>query len=262
MNHATYSGLPGINWSVLKHMDTSAMLYDYVRRHGSPDTAARLFGRAVHKLTLEDEEAFDADWILTDIERRGTNEWKDLVKANPGKEIIKQTEFDHWMPAVDKVLGHPEALALLEDTHREQILQWVDGITGQDCKGRADALGATGLIDLKTCGPLRKFEREIERMRYDAQLAYYHDGILAASGMDLHPWIIAVEGKAPHDVAVFDMEHGLATGRRHIGELLELVKGWRERNEWPGRCPGISEYVPSAYLYPDPDDELTFAEDS
>lgn len=261
MNYRTYADLPGVNWSTLKHADTSGLAYHHAVVYGSPDTTSRLFGRAVHALALE-ADGFDNDWILTDIERRGTNDWKELQDANPDKEIIKRTELDRWMPAVDAVLEHPDAMALLEDAHREQVMQWTDPITGLPCKGRVDALGPRGLVDLKTCGPLKDFAREIERMRYDAQLSFYDAGVFETCGIHLPPFIIAVEGKAPHDVAVFDMEHGLATGRLHIGELLERVQDWKKRNEWPGRCPGISEYVPSAYLYPDPDDELTFAEDS
>lgn len=260
IRYATYAAIPGINWTTLKNAATSAFTYKYFVKHASPDTAARLFGRAVHAMTLEPEE-FDADWVITDLERRGTNDWKSFVAKHPGKEIVKRRELDKWTLAVEAVMEHPEAAELLDGSYREQIMRWTDEVTGLACKGRIDAMSGRGMPDLKTCGKLKDFPRDIERMRYDAQIAFYHDGLLSAQGLDLHPYIIAVESKPPHEVGVFDMAAGLENGRRHYRELLEVVKKCTESDEWPGRCPGITEYIPSAYMYPDPDDEIIFPED-
>ena len=79
------------------------------------------------------------------------------------------------------------------------------------CRGRPDYIvrdkeGGLHLVDLKTTRDASKglFSREIMRHQYHIQLAFYHDGIVQATGQQPQSInIVAVEKTAPYECFCF-----------------------------------------------------------
>lgn len=69
MNHHEYRQIDAINWSSLKHMAESPMLYRHMLDHGRDDTPALAFGRLVHTLVFE-PALFNSECAIYEGERR------------------------------------------------------------------------------------------------------------------------------------------------------------------------------------------------
>jgi len=143
------------------------------------------------------------------------------------------------------VRAHQPAARYLTGCLTEQTIQWthrrpeVNGLEGYEvaCKGRLDAVGPEGIVDLKTArdGSPTGFAREVIRLEYHVQAAWYVDGYREMTGREL-PWAwVVVEVAAPHVVQVYRAdEETLNLGRARYRELLDLLHVCQRDNFWPG----------------------------
>lgn len=237
-----YAGIPGVNWSTLKHLwRGSPHHYRHALQEQEADTTSRLSGRALHTLVLEGADAFADRYAVWDNDRRG-KAWTDFRNAHPG-EILRRVEHDLIHAQADAVLRHPEALALLtaEGVQTESTITWTDPETGIGCKGLVDVRGLAHHADLKGAGPLHLFERLAVRDGYHLQAAYYRRGERIATGRDVACHLIAVEAKAPHDVGVFRLSEALLDhADRELTALLRTLRACLDADRWPGRFPEVA----------------------
>ena len=246
MNFAAYRALPAMNWSRLKDIHTSPKLFKYREDHPRPDTPALSNGRLIHMAVLEPER-FAAECVIRppgiDLRNKEGKAWKASLE---GRSIVDQAVLD----CADAVLTDPEASALLAGCKTEVTAEWVDQLTGVSCKARLDAAKSVAFIDLKSCRGLKQFHRDAENMLYHGQVAWYHDGAIAAGLIepDADAYLIAVESSEPFDVMVIRATRGtLDKGRCLCRSLLGLWQQCDETGLWPGMSPTTTDWELSAY---------------
>lgn len=254
MSESHYYDSEAVNWSTLKWMRESPLVYKYRLTSGYKDTADLAMGRLTHTLVFEPEK-FQAEYaIWEDGDRRG-NAWKEFAEANAGKTIFKPKEIETAVQMAKAVRSHPLVQPYLDGGLFEHAIYWTDQDTGLPCKARPDWIvpGTRTLIDLKTCqsAEARRFGSAAARYGYTAQMAHYNNGVTHA--LDWAPntvIIIAVEKDGPHEVSVFKVsQDDLAMAAEEVAELLRMVKACQQTNTWPGRYLEPQALQLPAYLY-------------
>lgn len=264
-----------VNWSTAKHLLRSPKHYRHALENPRPDTEALLRGRALHCAVYEPHAWFERYVVMPRFHggmkdetarekgyeggKEAKAEWE---RKHLGKAEILTAEMYAAVEGMNAALKRdPLASAMIVGGFAEQLITWTDPITGIECRGRVDHVDGT-LSDLKSTRSLQWFERDVVRLCYHAQLAFYADG-LAANGIILNeqPCLIAVESEAPHDVLVLEFtDDDLAEGRKVYRYALDLLAECRAKNEWHGVGRGMKQRVrlPSIELPGDDEHTLTF----
>lgn len=235
-----YEDIDAVNWSTLKHMDTSPLHYRDAVDRPPEDTTEFAMGRATHAAILQPER-LPLDYVVFDGERRG-NAWKDFKKEHEGATILRRDEMDSVMRIAECVLSHPVAKEWLnlDMALIERAITWIDPATGIKCKGRPDAVHAA-IVDLKGASSIdeRIFRAQAARLGYFGQLAFYRRGYRTLTKLPaMQCALIAVETSAPHDVGVFVVdEDSMRVADDKITRLLAKVAECRKTGKWPGRYP-------------------------
>lgn len=235
-----YASLRAINWSSLKHLHVSPLLYQWRIAHPEPKKPAFIIGGATHCATLE-PDTFDARYRIYDGTRRG-KEWDAWCADNPGVESLKPDDLVSVQYAARAVRAHRVADGVLRGGRREEVLTWTDSETKLACKGRVDYIRPDFIAELKTARDVRplRFERAVDDYLYKGQVAFYHDGAALSGRTDgkKMPWVVAVQNDEPYDVAAFEFEPAaLDEGREIYRSLLRLLVICTESNYWPGVAP-------------------------
>lgn len=259
MPREQYDAIDAVHFSVLKEMRKSPLHYRHRELNAPEETPAMLLGRGAHTAILEPMQ-FMREYVLWEGERRQGNAWKEFEATHASKTILKRAEYDLCVAMQEAVRAHLEALKYLARGRAEQVVTWFDEPTGLPCKMRADWLcdapGLATLIDVKSTATVDAvlFGANAARMGHYAQVAFYARG-LRAVGLPMPAKLIAVESKAPHDVAVFDVDgDALAAGDEEVAELLVKVADCRKAGEWPGRYAGEQPLRLPAWFYADAED--------
>lgn len=256
-----------LNWSTLRLMATSAKLLQYRLTHPMKETAPLRMGRAIHCATLEPEK-FPKVWIVAtmcsatkkgDGERCGSagklfldGAWYCGVKGHApagagklpaGLESISEDELVVVNSCAAAVREHPIAGPLFAGGRPECALEWVDELTGTPCKGRLDYLRPADLIDLKSTrrATTKEFINDAARSLYHAQLAWYHDGAIAARQIPEDaplPMLVSVSTEEPYDVAPYRITRSTyMAGQTVYRGLLKKYLDCKNSDWWPGIAP-------------------------
>jgi exodeoxyribonuclease VIII len=265
-----YRKAHGVNWSALKHIDVSPLHYRHRLDHPTPPTAAMQAGTLAHLATLEPARfaasvVTPPDDVLGKGGRRSTKAYREWADAQPDDVTIASTsEIEAAQAIADAVRAHPVAGPMLAEARCEVPMFWTDPATGLECKGLADALtvidGRPVLVDLKKARAVipRAFERQAATLGYHGQMAHYAAGVEAVTGTAPDVYIVAVEGDAPHDVAVFHLDaDALWAGEQYRRRLLDRLAECIERDDWPGVAPDVQPLTLPAWCFPDDDDPMT-----
>lgn len=267
---ATQAAKPRMNWSTLKHMATSPKLLKWRLDHPQKDTPALRLGRAIHCAILEPHE-FDDRWGTQDIcaamTKSGTKctslgglyhegLWYCGVRghapegagATPeGMEIISREDRAMALTCAQEVRQHPVAKRTFMGGKAERDLQWMDPETGALCRGRLDYIKAREIVDLKSGREEtpREFTRAAALRLYHGQLAWYHDGAIAAGEIppdaDL-PLIVHASTSEPYDVAVYRLSKiSYMAGQVLYRDLLRKFLDCQAADWWPGMAPYLLE---------------------
>jgi hypothetical protein len=187
------------------------------------DTAARLFGRAVHKVVLEGRESFDRTYatlpegcLETDKDLARWLTWRGITKlprTKAEKIIVIQTIapdvlirdaieaeaeakgivmlpaelYDRMVVSGAMISKNPELVTAFQNGYAEvSVLYTDDG--GLKRKARFDYLKMRGIGDLKTVSAVKRSFTEsciraIAEFRYDIQAADYMHARLAMAGL-------------------------------------------------------------------------------
>jgi hypothetical protein len=259
-----YAALPGWNWSCIKLLEDGSPLHvRHARDNPSPDTANRAVLRAIHAMVLE-PETFALRYSVFDGVRRG-KAYDAHVEAHPGTTVLKPSDLDLVRATADSITNHPAVRDLLAEGRPEVSLTWEDSATGLLCKGRIDWLGAA-LVDLKTSGSTneREVASRVAHNLWHGQMAHYDDG-LRANGIEVPAFIVVSEGRAPFDVAVFEVDEGIPDGTMHVGRelrkrLMKRLAECERLNHWPGRHPERQVLTLPAFALLDESESITFGE--
>ena len=107
-----------------------------------------------------------------------------------------------------------------------------------------DVLSTDGLIDLKTTQRTNTgdFVKDVFYNLYYAQMAFYYQGVLAATETPRPVFILGVSTKPPHDV--FRVNIGgdvMAAGLRWCKDAMDKYATHAANGHWPGPAPVDAE---------------------
>lgn len=195
-------------------------------------------GTAAHALLLEGVDnvrviEFD-DWRTKDAK-----EGRELARADGKIPLLRhQYEAAHAMVRVaeDAIVTHPELQWWMEG-ESERTLVWREGDIW--CRARVDRISADRkrIADYKSTADAEPgaFSRQISRMAYHIQDAFYRRGTAALFGSNSPMLFIAQDTEAPHACSF----HGVAPSLAQIadGYVEQAIKLWGaclKANKFPG----------------------------
>lgn len=280
LSNEDYHASPGISNSGLG--DIAQSPWHFWSRRFHPDrpepieTPSQFDGTLAHCAILEPDE-FEKRYVVLpdDAPRRPSSVQRNAKKPSP--ETVKAIEWwDEWTAKTngartitaeqrdvalrqrDAVLALPDVAAALSKGRPEVSAFWHDPETGVLCKCRPDWVhepSAAGvvLLDVKTYSDAspREFRRQIARMGYHRQAAYYSDGYQLASGLRVLGFIfVCVEMPWPHAAsAVMLDDESIELGRRNYRQHLNTYAECLARDEWPAYSTAIELVTLPAYAF-------------
>lgn len=263
-----YASIPGVNPSSLKILARKSPLhFQYAQTHPRAETPAMRLGTAVHLAVLQPDLFATSYAVKPEGMSFVTKEGKEWRAANSDRPILSSEEYADICGMADAVRAHPEAARYLAAGAVEEPIVWTDPDTGVAMKGRPDLVTSTGfLVDLKTARDLtpRRFASAVLDLGYLFSMAAYKDGLALNGKEPRETVLVCVESSAPFDVCVYRLDDdALDIGRGEYKQALETLKECRERNEWPGRLPGVATLNLPSWAYPEEDDAegLEFGEE-
>lgn len=255
-----YMMMRGANWSSLKWLRESPMMYRYRRDNPQPDKPVFALGRATHALVFE-PETFERDFVIWEGGRRSGKGWEDFQAEHKGQTILRTEDVDGCTAMADAVRRHPLVQPYLDGGQFEVSMQWTDPNTGLACKGKPDWIipARRILLDLKTSQTIngRAFGSDAARFGYHCQLAHYAQGCEHALGWKpSRVLLVAVEKDPPHDVGIFELdEETLWAGYAEVQSLLTILRACRESDHWPGRYDSEQALQLPAWMFAENDED-------
>lgn len=251
-----YAALSGVHITGLKEMRKSPKHYRHRLSHPRKVTNALGFGSAAHVAVLEPER-FIRDYAIWESKHkdggarpRNGAAWNDHKLLNAGRTTILDTEFDEVIALKDAVRQDAVAMRYLAMGRPEIAMTWLDEETGVECVGRIDWETTVdrhpAVIDLKSTRDAGEtwFSRDVAKLDYHLQLAFYADGYKAITGKMPRMVVIAVESVEPYDAVTYIVpEEVIEIGRDAYRELLVKFKACTESDEWPGQGGNEEKYL-------------------
>lgn len=256
---AYHQSCDGASSSALKVMLRSPAHYKAYLSGADSDSAARMFGRALHCQLLE-RQLFLSKFAVWDGGRRAGRAYESFVQSHPGKTILTEEEHTRtleaalqlrncadfplglWLDGV-AAAGNQPAIAA---ARCEFSVFWTDEETGVKCKARIDAharFPSPLAIDVKSTDDVRptQFYRQFMKLDYDLQAAHYSAALKAFYGEDFPFLFAAVETHEPHAARIFGMDADLlANGEAKRRYALRELAKCEAANHWPANeTPGI-----------------------
>jgi len=239
MPFGDYTEVSGVHSSTLKEILTSPKHYKYAINSKKKSTSEMIRGHLSHTAVLE-YELLDEKYALWDGGRRYGKKYDEFLLEIGDKTDIKPQELEDALEIKKAVDNSISSDIFSKKNKKEVSMFWTE--KGIDCKCRIDCLvldgELVGIWDLKSTYNVTKyrFERTFNNFRYDVQAGMYRSGVKHCLGEDLPFGIVAVESRAPHDVAVFRCDDELTEYcdeqyQTALDKLLEC----RENDHWPGQ---------------------------
>ena len=230
-----YHSARGLNASALKKLAVSPAHCQYAKVE---ESAALLFGRAAHCLTLEPHTFGDRFSTLpTEIKQKRGKKYENFLEKNIGKEILTPSQEMKLRGMETTLFEHPIASKMLQDTGvAEMSLYWEE--KNILCKGRIDKFNpkTSVLLDYKTtfCSSPDAFSRSAINLGYHLQAAHYIKAIQYCYAVDPAFIFIAQEKEEPYAVTVFECdEKFIEYGMQERTRLMNIYKECTSTNIWP-----------------------------
>lgn len=239
----------------------------YWRRHCDPhrpakdETAGQRHGTVAHAAILEPDTFADRFPVLPYPDRRtkAAKEWIEALR--PEQTAITEAERDTALRQRENVLALPDVAQALARGMPEISAYWTDAATGTSCRCRPDWVHYSGdagvvLLDVKTCPDASpaEFARQVARMGYHRQAAFYSAGYGIASGKPVLAFIfVTVETQWPYAASAHLLDDAaLEQGERECRRALKLHARCLADNHWPGYPTGISTISLPAWALEEP----------
>jgi len=208
----------------------------------SYDSAALLEGRAAHTMILEGEKEFLDEYAVGGPINPNTNKpyghdtkaWREYEKKC-GKVILSGPQATRVYRMAEGVKANKLAREMLKNGRPEVVVRSECVVGSRQI--RIDWLSPEhGIVDLKTCESLTKFQWNARDFRYHNQAAFYQEGLAAAIGLYVPFHFIVVEKKEPFRCGVWEvsdntMALALDENKRAMAELADCMND----RVWPTR---------------------------
>lgn len=215
------------------------------------DTAAQLFGNMAHCVLFEHQH-FNARYrVGPEVATKALKAWKDFAATLPeGCDGIKPSQYASAKKIRQNALALPDLREALEHPggRGEVSAYWRDERTGVLCKCRPDWVmpvrdDAVVLFDGKSyaTGDTQEFGRQVPRMGYHLQAAWYGDGYARASGKNVLAFVFIVIGNEwPHPINLVMLdEDAIRAGQLMYRRGLDTYAECLRTGNWPGYAPGV-----------------------
>lgn len=216
------------------------------------ESAAQLFGNMTH-CALFEHAAFNHRYRIGPVvSNKNVKAWQDFKKecGDAGASAIDGTQYKIARQIRKQALALPDLKeALLHPHGRGEVsTYWRDPATGVLCKCRPDwvmPVGNDGVVlwDAKTfaTGDAREFGRQVPRMRYHLQAAWYADGYAKATGKNVLAFVFIVIGDEwPHAINLVMLDdEAMRAGQLMYRGALDTYAECLKTGVWPGYAPGI-----------------------
>ena len=253
LTFAEYRAIAGINASAIKKGRTSMLhMHHEMTKAETPSTPAQRRGTLIHLRTLEPDR-FNEDVVVYDGTKRG-KKWDEFKENNEGKEVLTPLEVTYYNLIYDKIMEHPEARMLIEESQHEVSMQW-EGTYGMG-KARADMV-SDFIADLKSTGTVDpvKLQKHTFNQGWHIQMGWITEGLETLGRQDMTSYIIAVEQEAPHDVAVFEMDDDyVKMGQDEAHKLAVKYRACELDGKFQGCVDGIQTLSAPEYAKEKKDD--------
>lgn len=203
------------------------------------------FGTAAHKRILEGREAFAREYLVAEGpvnpktgEAFGPNTkaYREWAAAQAPRIVLSPRDASRIAEMTLAVQSHPDAQRLLSGGFPEGSVraEWA----GLPCQIRIDWFNPReGIVDLKSCEDLDRFEIDAKRYGYGDQMSFYRSVLCAAAGTkeeDVPVHIVAVEKSEPFRCGVWRLDslwldQCAAAARVAMGQLADC----RKSGVWP-----------------------------
>ncbi len=205
------------------------------------ESPALALGRAAHCLVLEGKAAFDEQYLVSDGPvnaktgepyGKSTKSYCDWLAAQT-KEVVSTKDYGFIGKLNKSVLLHEAASELLSDGAPEGVLR--AEYCGVPCQIRMDWFSEKhGLVDLKTCDSLRRFENDVKRFGYIYQMAFYRAVIRLALDETVPVHLIAVEKNEPFSTGVWEIAPAVLDEAEKVNEAaLARYRKCLYTGHWP-----------------------------
>jgi len=153
--------------------------------------------------------------------------------AKQGREIVSGREFEFIRKLETAVRLHPLADELLTGGVAEGVVR--AECRTVPCQIRMDWFSPhNGIVDLKTCDSLGRFEFDVRRYGYLFQLAFYRAVVREAAGGIVPVHIVAVEKNEPFSAGVWKLTADVLDRAEAINAAaLNRFRLCRESGVWP-----------------------------
>ena len=197
-------------------------------------------GEATHVRILEGADEFNARYVwespvnpTTGKPYAGTSKiYKDWKKAQERIILTRSKVFDIEEMAAG-VKHNSVAMQLLSRGQAESVVRGV--FEGMDCQIRIDWFNPIhGIVDLKTCQNIDRFEYNAKDYLYDIQATFYREVLQAVTGHYVPVHIIAVEKNEPYRCGVWTVtQETLHVARNKIIAAIKRFKECKVDGYWP-----------------------------
>ena len=267
-----YRKAEGQSQSHLKAILKSPAHYASAAKHSLIPSPAMIMGTAVHCLTLEGQDTFDAQFCQRPPGIKfTTKEGKEWRAANSKKTILTNEGRDRqW----DSVIGMSNALKSLDWFNPDQkdyrkfnevSIYWTE--KDIKCKARLDRVipmeDEVLVLDLKTTDNIStaKFQSKLIELGYDFQAAWYSHAAELVYQKPARFIFVAIERTAPYSMDFFEVPRFMLKNASYrTTKALDILKECRERDEWPTRQPSLKILDYPKWYKPAPlDDQPTYS---
>lgn len=209
-------GKHALSSSSIKLLQTSPKKYYYITKYSKNETSPALrAGHLFHTAILEPEKYSDIKFI--DVQSRNAKKFKEAVEEYG--ECFTAKERSENERLIDAFFKNEQALQLITDCQTE--VPAIGEIDGLPFRGKADVLGKTGIVDLKTTTDIRAFPYSAKKYGYDIQV-YIYCQLFEIPYTEFQ--FIALD-KGTLDIAIYDVsEDFYLEGERKTLEAIDIYR--------------------------------------
>lgn len=243
MTEKEYREHPAISRSDLWKIRESPEKFIYYRENPAEPTPALIFGQAFHKLALQPESFYDEFVVAPKADRRtkeGKALWAEFCEQSEGKTVIPGEDYEKASAMVDSLYNAPFVKTLLSG-EKEKEFFWVDNLTSEECKCRADCVselnGMNLIIDLKSAASanLERFTKDAINYGYDFQAAMYTEGVEKCTGKKFSFVFLVIEKEPPYAVNILQADEiFVKRGKDIFRELIGIYHDCKTTGDWYG----------------------------
>ena len=243
MTEQEYRQHPAISRSELFKISESPEKFKYYREHPEEPTPSLIFGQLFHAMALTPDTVWEQFAVMPNVDRRtkaGKEAFTEFEASAEGKTIVTPDMVEQ-VTAMCEALNNNEFAKKLLKGEKEKPFFWVDEMTGEECKCRADVLTEVGenliIVDLKSadCAETEAFMKSAIKYGYDFQSAMYSEGVKINTGREPLFVFIVVEKKPPYAINILQADKLLILrGYDLFREYLGIYHECKESGNWWG----------------------------